>query len=183
MADKSNVLAVAGYIYRAPAGTKVPTSASAALGAEFKDAGFIGEDGLSMSINKAWTKVRDWFKSVVKVINTEHDVQFSWEYLEFDAPAAKAFFGDENVTGDGDTLTVRINDADIANAAYVIDMEDGSHVIRLVIPSGSFASEGGEFSFNRDDVIRIPMQVEALKDDTTGDNAVLYRGVKAPVAP
>lgn len=179
MANKSNVLAVAGYIFRAPVGTTLPTSASGELDAAFKNAGYIGESGLTLGINRSFNKVRDWFKSVVKVIRTEHDVQFSWEYLEFDAEACKAFFGEDNVTGSGSTLTVRINDAAIEDSAYVIDMHDGDNVIRAVIPCGAFAAEGGELNFNLDDVIRIPMQVEALKDDTSGDNAILYRGVKA----
>lgn len=178
MGNKDGVLAVAGYVHRAPRGTTLPTSASEALDDAFIDLGYVGEGGLSMAVNKAWQKIRDWWKSVVKVINTEHDVQLRWEFLEFDAPAAKAFFGEGNVTGSGDTLTVRINDAAVEDASYVFHMEDGNKVLRLVVPAGAFASEGGEFSFNRDDVIRIPMQIEALKDDASGDNVRLFRGVK-----
>ena len=181
MGKKSNVLAPSGVIYRAPLDTALPTDATTALAAAFKDAGFVGEDGLTMSINKQQTKVRDWGKSVVKVIQNEHDVQFSWEYLELSLESAKAFFGDDNVSGTDDALTITINDDVIEDSVYVFDMKDGDVAIRAVVPAGAFASEGGELTFNKNDVIRIPMQIEALKDDITGNNATLYKAmVTAP---
>lgn len=196
MPSKLNVLTggpkeFTGGTFRAPLATDVPTDGTTALAAGFIDAGYVSEDGLTMTINKSQEKIRDWGKSVVKVIQTEHDVQFAWEYIEFSADAAKAFFGAENVTFTAgttgetptpDTLTIKINDKTIPVERWVFEMADGDVDIRIVVPQGQLASDGGEFAFNKNDVIRIPMTIEALKDDDTGANAFIYR-VTPVVAP
>ena len=181
MANKSNVVALGpktltGGVFVAPKGTALPADGTTALNVAFKDAGYVGESGLTMTINKSNTKIRDWGKSVVKVIQTEHDVQFAWEYIELNVDSAKAFFGAANVTETSGKLTIKVNDATVADAVYVFEMADGDYPVRIVVPSGAMAAEGGEFAFNRDDVLRIPMQIEALKDDATGNNALIYAG-------
>lgn len=192
MPNKLNVLTggpkeFTGGTFRAPKGTALPTDASTALDPAFKDGGFVGEDGLTMSIAKSQEKVRDWGKSVVKVIQTEHDVTFTWEYIEFSREAAESFFGVENVTFTAgtpgttpDVLTVEINDKTLPVSSWVFEMSDGDTDIRVVVEDGQAASEGGDFAFNKNDVVRIPMAIEALKSDTDGNNAVFYKST--PVA-
>lgn len=192
MPNKLNVLTggpkeFTGGTFRAPLATAVPSDATTALASGFVDGGYVGEDGLTMNIAKSQEKIRDWGKSVVKVIQTEHDVTFNWEYIEFSKEAAESFFGAENVTftpgtpavegvgGTPDTLTIEINDKTTPVERWVFEMADGDVDIRVVVPQGQLASEGGEFAFNKNDVIRIPMAIEALKDDATGNNAVMYK--------
>lgn len=190
MPNKLNVLTggpkeFTGGTFRAPKGTPLPTDAVTALDAAFKDAGFVGEDGLTMNIAKSQEKIREWGKSVVKVIQTEHDVTFTWEYIEFSREAAEAFFGTDNVTfvagtgGTPDVLTVNINDKVAPVETWVFEMADGDVDIRVVVEDGQVASEGGEFAFNKNDVIRIPMGIEALKSDTDGNNAIFYKSSPA----
>lgn len=196
MPNKLNVLTggpkeFTGGTFRAPLATAVPSDATTALASGFVDGGYVGEDGLTMNIAKSQEKIRDWGKSVVKVIQTEHDVTFNWEYIEFSKEAAESFFGAENVTftagtvadpeaeppvvGTPDVLTVEINDKTTPVERWVFEMADGDVDIRVVVPQGQLASEGGEFAFNKNGVIRIPMAIEALKDDATGNNAVMYK--------
>lgn len=189
MPNKLNVLTggpktLTGGTFRAPLATALPTDGTTALAVTYKDGGYVGEDGLTMNIAKSQEKVRDWGKSVVKVIQTEHDVTFAWEYIEFSREAAEAFFGTANVTFTAgttgetptpDTLTININDTVTPVERWIFEMADGPVNIRIVVPQGQMASEGGEFTFNKNGVIRIPMSIEALKDDATGHNAVMYK--------
>lgn len=193
MPNKLNVLTggpkeFTGGTFRAPLTTAVPADATTALGSGFVDGGYVSEDGLTMSISKSQEKIRDWGKSVVKVIQSEHDVTFSWEYIEFSREAAESFFGKENVTftagtsGESptpDTLTIEINDKTLPIERWVFEMADGDVDIRVVVPQGQMSSEGGEFAFNKNGVIRIPMTIEALKDDVSGNNAILYKSSPA----
>ena len=50
----------AGGIYRAAAGTTLPTDATTSLAAAFKEIGYISEDGVTNSISKTTNEIKEW---------------------------------------------------------------------------------------------------------------------------
>ena len=64
---------VSGMFYHAPAGTALPTTADAALGAAWTEVGYVSQDGLSVSVNASTDSIKDWGNRTVRVIVTESE--------------------------------------------------------------------------------------------------------------
>lgn len=62
---------VAGAIYRAPAGTTLPTSAEEALNSAFVELGFVSENGVSNSNTPDTDNIKAWGGAVVLVVQNE----------------------------------------------------------------------------------------------------------------
>lgn len=185
MPSKANVISgrpkVSGGLYKAPLGTPLPTDATTPLADAFTEGGYIGEDGVTMNIDRNTEKIRAWGGSVVKVIQTEYGVTLNWEFLEFSADVLKSVFGEQNVSETDGAITVRINDQTLPSEVIVLEIEDGDDWIRVVAPEGQLGTEGGEYTFVHTDVIRFPVTCEALKDDQSGDNVLMYKAKRPAV--
>ena len=61
-----------GGIYLAPIGTTGPTDVSTALGAAYKSAGYIGDDGVTEANERDTSKIKAWGGDVVMIVQSEH---------------------------------------------------------------------------------------------------------------
>ena len=61
----------AGAVFCAPVGTTLPTDAVTALANTFKDLGFVSEDGVTRSISKSTTNIKEWGGGVVLITQDE----------------------------------------------------------------------------------------------------------------
>lgn len=146
-----------------------PTDAAGALtGAS--PVGYIGEDGLTRTIDRVTEKIRAWGGDTVKITQTEHSVTYSFTMIEIlNADVLKAFYGDDNVTTTAATTTagtlheVLINGDPLPTKEWVFEIKDGPAKIRQYVPIGS-VTEQGETTYADADVIAYPMTIEALPD-------------------
>lgn len=180
---KSDVLVGApitgtGGILVAPTGTVVPTDSTTALNAALKPAGYAGEDGLKMSQSRSTEKIKAWGGDTVRVVETEHEVTFSWQFLETNPTVLGEVYGVDNVTSTPATAThgtlsaVQIKGGALPERTYVFEMKDGAARIRVVVPNLQI-TEVGDASFVHSDVIRYEVTAEALPDEN-GIKAYIY---------
>lgn len=169
---------VTGGVLLAPKGTALPTDHKTALDAGFKASGYVSEEGLSMTENRQTQKIKAWGGSTVRELQTEHDVTFSWAWLETNGEVLKAVYGTDNVSEtaatatDGTIYAVQIKGEQLKPVPYTFEMKDGDARIRVVVPDLQI-TETGETKFVHDDVIRYNVTATALPDDN-GVKAYMY---------
>lgn len=159
-----------GGVLSAPIGTTGPTSAIDEL-IEFIKTGFVGEDGVTKTIDASDEKIRAWGGDTVKIVRTEHSVSYTFTFLESaNAAVLKLIHGEENVivtpasTTAGGQVEVRERGELIEPMAFVFDMKDGKARIREYVPNGQL-SHTGDVQFVHSAVISYSITIEAFPDE------------------
>ena len=149
MSEVTNVTAgkakVGGAVSRAPLGTTLPTTASAALGDAFANLGYISDTGLVNSGAITNTAIKAWGGDTVLNIQTDKADTFQFTLIEaLNIDVLKTIFGDENVSGTLATgITVNVNSDEQEDAAWVVDMAMRNGAVkRIVIPVGKITAIG-----------------------------------------
>lgn len=128
----------------APVGTAKPTSARSTLPAAWNDSGYVSEDGISVTLTRSTTPIRDWSKSVVRNILTEYGGTIACSFLQVDQFAAERLFGANNVsvteatTITGEQLEIAIGSELPPIESFCFSMKDGDARVRVYIPRGQF---------------------------------------------
>ena len=152
-----------GAIYRAPAGSTLPTDATTTLNSAFVPLGYVSEDGLVNSKTLETEGVKDWGGRDVLTLQTDKSDTFQFTLLEIlNVEVLKTVFGDDNVTGTLATgITVRGNAEELGTAAYVIELalRDGAKK-RIVIPSGAI-TEMGDVTYSKNAAAGYPITLKA----------------------
>lgn len=178
--DKANVTTgvrrTLGGIYRAAKGTTLPTDATTALAAAYKDLGYVHEDGVTKSKSRETTELKEWAGETVKLVKTSDTISYQMKAIEaLNVDTIKAVYGSNNVTGTlstGIVVTEKAGDA-LEEAIYVIDecTSDGG-MMRTVIPCGVVAELGDEVH-KADEALAYDMTIRALPD-ASGNTTYRY---------
>lgn len=179
----SNVVAgkplATGGVLIAPTGTALPTDVTTALNAAFKAAGYVGEDGLTETIERSSESIRAWGGDTVKRVQTEFEVTYSLTFIEsLNSEVLKTVFGDANVVttaataSTGTLQAVKINSAELPEKEFVFEIRDGAAKVRVVIPRGK-VTEVGETTYSDGEVIGYEVTITALPD-ASGNQAYKY---------
>lgn len=162
---------IGGAIYRAPLGTALPTDATTALNAAFKNLGYVSEDGLVNSNTAESESIKAWGGDVVANLQTEKPDTFTATFIEaMNEDVLKATYGDSNVTGALATgLTIKANSEVLPVASWVVDMVLGDHMKRIVIAQGQ-VTEVGDIEYKDDTVIGYPLTISAYPGGWTDTN-------------
>ena len=155
-----------GAIFRAPAGTVVPTDAVSELGSAFVSLGLISEDGVSNENETSVEKVKAWGGVEVAAFQTEYSETYGWTMIEVDVEALKVAYGDENViVGEDGSIHVKHNGNEKEESVFVVEtLLSGNRVKRTVIPRGKL-EELGEVVMVDNEPIGYEVTISALVDD------------------
>lgn len=167
--------AIGGAIWRAVAGTTLPTDATTALDAAFKALGYCSEDGLTNSNSPETTDIKAWGGDKVLNIMEEKTDTFQFTLIEvLNLEVLKAVYGSSNVSGTLSTgITVEANADEPEEAVWAIDMVMNSNTVkRVVIPHGKI-SEIGDISYTDSDAVGYEVTITALPD-TSGNTHYEY---------
>lgn len=163
----------AGAIYRAAAGTSLPTDATTSLAAAFKELGFVSEDGVKNNNSPDSDNIKAWGGQTVLVVQNEKVDEFTFTLIEsLNSEVLTAVYG-TNVTVSGSTIAIKANADVVPEAVFVIDMAlAGNYAKRIVIPCGAL-KEVGEIVYKDDEPIGYEITLSALPD-STGTNHYEY---------
>ena len=159
-----------GGILSAPLNTTRPTDAVTALPAGFVKKGYVGEDGVTKTVDKTDEKIRAWGGATVKIVRQEHSVSYSWTFLESgNAEVLKAIYGADNViitpatVDHGAQIEVRETGQMLPRESWLMEMKDGATAIREYVPDGQLAVSG-DVQFVHSNVISYTVTLEAFPD-------------------
>jgi len=167
IADNVRV-AVTGGIFVAPVDTALPTDPDEALDSDFDDLGYVGDDGITESQSADVTDIVAWQNSaVVRKVQTSHDLTYAFTLIETKSEVLENYYGP--LTGGA----VEVTGDMLGRKAWVIDVIDGDHEIRVVIPEGQ-VTERGDISYANGEAIGYPVTITAYPDES-GVKAYIYR--------
>jgi hypothetical protein len=181
MADSSLIWAAtrpsdAGVFYRAPLGTTLPTDATTALGAAFVDHGWLGEGGITLTLNRDTTKHHSFGGDVVKVTQDNYEESLQLTLLETDPDVLRTVFGDTNVTqsatGGDRIITVNHGSLMLPRSAFVVEVIDGAKVRRIVVQEGQVTSVG-DITYVHTDLLSYQITIDCYKPATGLPEAVV----------
>ena len=156
-----------GGIYFAPAGTTLPTNATTTLATAFKNLGYVSEDGVTNSLSKDVTEIKEWSGDTVDTVLTAQTDTFQFTLIEsLNTDTLKAVYGDANVTESSGAITVTVKAAEAPSGVWVIDMiQKGNKLKRIVIPNGK-VSELGDVVYKADEAVGYDVTVAANLDSS-----------------
>ena len=121
---------VSGMFYHAPAGTALPASADAALGAAWKEVGYVSQDGLTVSVNASTEAIKDWANRVVRMVVTDSDETAQATVITTTEETLATVLGEDNVTASGSTIKASLSLATLPpEEAFLFRMKDGDDMI------------------------------------------------------
>lgn len=155
-----------GQLYVAPVGTALPASESASLNAAFEGLGYTSEDGVS--INKAldvirlgaWQTTKD-----VRRIRDNEAFRITANLLQWNESNVPLVFGggtiSEPTTGHYKYTPPAVTDA-VVEKALILDVQDGTEIIRFVVPRGS-VTDAVDSQFSRGQFSGLPLAFEDME--------------------
>lgn len=166
-ADASKVrVAVTGAVMKGALSATAPTGTGGTT-TGFTDLGFVGEDGVEIALPDAGdsTAIRAWQNgTTVRTIRTPSDELPSWTFtlLETSIAVVETYFGvtvDDGATEGSFEFTV----VGRAGHSYIVDVVDGTELIRDYIPQGVVSSVGSQTLANGE-VIGYTVTIEGELD-------------------
>lgn len=132
-ASAENVLVgITGAVYIGDVSATAPTSSTSAL-VGFADLGYVSADGVTITPDKSSNAIRAWQNAdLVREVVTESTLTYQFMLLETTEDTIEAFFGSAMVDGKVELLPSNTG----GQKSFVVDIVDGSKVIRHYIPTG-----------------------------------------------
>ena len=131
---------ISGAVLRAPSGTPLPSDASTALNAAFKNLGHIGQEGITWARDVATEDVKDMNGATLRTVQTDFSKSFTAPFLQSrNEDLLNAIFGDANVAVTAATVSsgriVTFSDQGRVSeqAPIVIETVDGDAVKRTLV--------------------------------------------------
>lgn len=163
-----------GAVYVAPAGTTVPTNATSTLDPAFKGLGYVSEDGLVNGTETDTESVIAWGGQKVLEGQTTFSETFMVNLIETNPNALAVFYGEDNVTVDGDNITVKANGTPLPNLVVVFELVlSGGRIKRIVVPNAQVVDRSGEVTYVDGEPISYPALFSAYPD-SDGNTHIEY---------
>ncbi len=191
--DKSNITTgspkTGGAIFWAPAGTALPTSATATLDPAFKNLGYVTEDGLTATVAEDGNDVKDWDGETVMHTQTSYAKTYSTNLMESSRIAVLEFlYGKSNVNSSGGTITWDETGDPLPRGVMVVDTlqsngEANPRIRRQVIADAQFTDRSGDHTYNKSDPLAYPIALTAYKTLIGGKRMYVKNYLSAPQSP
>ena len=168
-----------GAIAVAPLGTTAPTDARTALGVAWTSGGYVGEDGVTLSVSRSTSAIKDWSQANVRKALTDFDGTIGLSFLQMDEFAAKELFGASNVTvtaantTHGNELSIGIGAELPPMKSWAFSMKDGARRVRIYLPIAQ-VTEIGDVTFVPSAGNSYPATISCYPDSTGKSIYVFY---------
>lgn len=140
----SNVrVAVTGAVYVAPTATTAPTAADSTLNVAFKDLGYVSEDGVTETRDRSTNQIKAWQNAdLVREVVTDSAYTLNLTLIETKLETVELFYGASVDDTDGSVAIVP--SATGGRKSFVVDVIDGSSLIRIYLPSAEVTEVGDQ---------------------------------------
>ena len=172
--------ATTGAVAVAPEGTTMPENARAQLDTSvWDDGGYVDENGLSLTLTRSTTPIRDWSKSAVRNLLTEFTGLIALGFLQVDEFAAKRVFGEDNVNvtpadrNNGEIMKISIGAELPPIEAWCFSMKDGNARVRVLVPRGQI-TDVNQIDFKPDAGNVIGGNIACYDDGTGKSIYIIY---------
>jgi hypothetical protein len=152
-----------GRGYVAPRGTSAPTSASSTLNAAFKELGWIHEDGLTEAANADSAEIKAWDGTTVRKVMTGSEFTFQVKFLETNEQTLELYYSGSAVAANTGQSKIDVKAPTGDRRAFVFDVLDGSHVVRIYIADGE-VTERGDIVYANGEAIGYEVTITAYPD-------------------
>lgn len=169
-----------GALFYAPAGTTVPTNASDALDAAFRNLGYISEDGLVNGTETDTESINDWGGVELLSSQTSFAEMFTFNMLEINGNSMKLYYGEDNVTvdGEGNVTAITVSADELPEVVFVAEvLLTGGRVKRIVVPRGKMVDRSGEISHVNNEAITYPVQLKAFAYEANNTHAEYFAAI------
>lgn len=171
------VVAANGAVSFAPVGTPLPKvgdDPTAALDKEFVGAGYITEDGATLSVGSEVTDFMAWqSRQPIRRDKQTQNLQFTFAFQQWNEENVAFAFGGGTVEDHGGgvfSYTFPEANDPLDERSLVVDAEDGDVHFRYVFPRGN-VTEAVEASFKRTESAQLPITFKALEPEEGGPPA------------
>lgn len=168
---------ITGCVYRADAGTTLPTNANSSLAAAFKNMGYVSDEGIKETMERNSENIKAYGGDTVATPQTEFSMKYQMKLLEvLNEETIKAVNGAANVSGSLSTgMTINVNSKELPEGVWVIDQVlNGNVLYRIVIPHGKI-TEVGETTYVDGEAVGYDVTITALPDS---NNNPCYKYLK-----
>lgn len=161
-----------GYMWVADAGTALPTDYSTAMSevasGAYKNVGYLGEDGISISDSFDQSTATDMNGDAVATAPGAVEKSFTVTPIEINAVALGLVYGDDNVTDASGKLTAHDKGPTTQSKVAVFDLVlKDDRPLRLIAPLCNLG-ELGDLSINYSDLIGREVTMSVLKYSGNG---------------
>ena len=180
MANSTLVVAgkpkVGGAIWSAPLGTALPTDATTALNAAFKDLGYVSDDGLTNELTTDTEEIKAWGGDTVLTAQTGTSDTFTYKLIEsLNIEVLKEVYGASNVTGTLATgIKISVNSKEKIDHVIVVETAVRDKFKRIVLPTAKI-KEMAEITYAGGEPVGYEVTVQALPD-SNGNTHYEYIG-------
>lgn len=141
--NSANVrVAVTGEVSMGLTSATAPTSASAAI-TGFTGLGYVSEDGVTETRERSSENIKAWQNAdTVRTVVTDAGLSYSFTLIETKKETVELYYGStvtQTVT-EGTLTVVPANTG--GRRSFVIDVVDGTELLRIYIPSGEVTEVG-----------------------------------------
>jgi len=135
-------VAVDGVVLSGPTSAGAPTNTGPGAPAGFVNLGFVSDDGVTETNAQTMEKIKSWQRSaVVRTTVTEGETTFQLTLLQTNAAVLAEYYG-ATVGVDGSIVVNPLLER--PRRSYIIDVYDGTQVIRTYIPTGQVTAVGDQ---------------------------------------
>ena len=135
-------VAVDGVVASGLTSATAPTNAVVALPAGFFDLGYVNDSGVTETTSQTVGKIRAWQKgAVVRTTVTEGEASYKLVLIQTSRATLAEYYG-ADVAADGSIVLNPLRER--PHRSYIIDVIDGSEVIRTYIPDGQVTEVGDQ---------------------------------------
>ncbi|QBX14758.1 major tail protein [Streptococcus phage Javan155] len=157
---------IGGAIYSAPLGTELPEKATDNLKTEFKNLGYVSEDGVTNEDTRSSENIKAWGGDIVGSMQTEKEDKFTYKLIEsLNVEVLKEVYGAANVTGDlSEGIQIKSNSKELEAHVIVVDMiMNGGILKRIVLPNAK-VDEVGEIKYVDGEVVGYETTLKCFPD-------------------
>jgi hypothetical protein len=179
---------VYGGIFWLPLSATLPTDATSALPAEALPLGFVSEDGVTVTTDRAGDPIIAWGGDKIAYLQKSFGISWKFKlYQLLNATAAAVAYGDANVVAApgsptaGASLSIKQNSAMLDLGAFVIDSYYAEKKVREVAPYAR-PTQIGDLVLVHTALSALDLTIELFPDDT-GNVAYRYTDDGVKVGP